>query len=363
MQSPSPVVVIGAGPAGCAAALTLVRNGVFPLLLEKGLPGKDKACGDAWIPSAVEELRSFEIGERELGSNWRPFSRIDGYYADRKVWSAELASVGVIARRAVVDQLLRNRVSAEGCSIWYGARATNLRTLGRQIELIVREGGGSYTLTPSAVVLASGSGCHIAREAGLDGEAVLGASISSYLPTDGNLPAPAFLFGDPSPGYAWIFPMGANSSNAGVCALAKSGASALRVQMKTLLANLGVSDSVSVRGGLGALWSGKGTNWRHEAGVVSCGDAAGLVDPTSGEGLTAALVSGKRAGAAIASFLSGEAGALADYSRWVRDWGRARYAPSIENRILAAWVGFAPAERRLFALLAGQGPLGEAASV
>ena len=133
--------------------------------------------------------------------------------------------------------------------------------------------------------------------------------------------------------------------------------------MKALLARLGVSGAVPLRGGLGALWSGKGTAWSHEAGVVSCGDAAGLIDPISGEGLTAALVSGKRAGAAVASFLSGDPGALAEYSRWVRDWGQARYAPSIESRILAAWVGLAPAERHLFALLTGLRPLGEAASV
>ena len=118
-------MVIGAGPAGCAAALVLVRNGVFPLLVEKGLPGKDKACGDAWSLSAVEELRSLDIGKRELGSNWRSFSRFDGYYAERKVWSHDLAPFeGVIAPRAIVDQLLRDRVSAAGCPIWYGAQAT-----------------------------------------------------------------------------------------------------------------------------------------------------------------------------------------------------------------------------------------------
>jgi len=353
MQTGAPVVVIGAGPAGCAAALSLVRNGVFPLVVESGLPGRDKACGDAWIPSAVDELRSFEIGERELGANWRPFSRIAGYYADRLVWSTEFtASKGVVARRAIVDQLLRDRVSAEGGSICYGARVTNIRTFGRQIEMTIRQGAASRTLAASAVILASGSGCRIARGAGLDGEMLLGASISSYLPTDGGQSAPTFLFGDPSPGYAWIFPAGANASNAGVCALAKSSAPALRAQMRKLLARLGVSGGVSLRGGLGALWSGKGTHWHHDAGVVSCGDAAGLVDPTSGEGLTAALVSGKRAGLAIASFLAGEPGALVEYSRWVRDWGQVRYARSIENRILAGWVGQAPAERKLFALLA-----------
>ena len=91
--------------------------------------------------------------------------------------------------------------------------------------------------------------------------------------------------------------------------------------MTTLLAHLGVSGVVPTRGGVLPLWSGKGTAWSHKAGVVSCGDAAGLVDPISGEGLTAALVSGKRAGEAVASFLSGNFGALDGYSRWVRDLG------------------------------------------
>ena len=123
--------------------------------------------------------------------------------------------------------------------------------------------------------------------------------------------------------------------------------------MTKLLAHLKVPGSVSVRGGLGALWSSKGIKWHHETGVISCGDAAGLVDPTSGEGLTAALASGKHAGSAVASFLAGQPGALVEYSRWVRDWGQDRYAPSLENRVLAGWVGQAPAERNLFALLAG----------
>lgn len=350
-------MVIGAGPAGCAAAFGLANSGHFPLVLESGPPGKDKACGDAWIPPAVEELRSLDLDRRAFDADAHPFQRLNGQASHRTVWSFDLAPYeGAIARRAIVDQWLRDRVAAAGGAIWYGAEATDLRVDEDRIALTVRRGAETITLSPSAVVLATGAGCRLARLAGLDGEPGFGAAVSAYVPADGafgNFAAPTFLFGDPDPGYAWVFPMGANASNAGVFALSKAAASGLRGRMTAFLERLGISDAVPTRGGVLPLWSGKGTAWSHAAGVVSCGDAAGLVDPLSGEGLTAALVSGKRAGAAVASFLSGEAGALTDYSRWVRDWAQARYGPSLENRVFAAWVGLAPAERKLLALLAG----------
>jgi flavin-dependent dehydrogenase len=79
------VIVIGAGPGGCAASIELSRNGILPLIVEKGLPGKVKVCGDAWMPSAAGELRAFNADKRELDSNRRSFSRVDGCCSDRKV--------------------------------------------------------------------------------------------------------------------------------------------------------------------------------------------------------------------------------------------------------------------------------------
>jgi flavin-dependent dehydrogenase len=77
--------------------------------------------------------------------------------------------------------------------------------------------------------------------------------------------------------------------------------------------------------GAACLWSGRGTTWHQAGGLVSCGDAAGLIDPYSGEGTSAALISGSRAGASIAAFVMGDASALPKYSRWVTAFFSAQY--------------------------------------
>ena len=99
---------------------------------------------------------------------------------------------------------------------------------------------------------------------------------------------------------------------------------------------------------------------RHGSGIVSCGDAAGLVDPRCGEGLTAALVSGGRAGASVSSFLLGKTGALDEYSNWLRNWAKDRYDPSREDLALAG--GRSRAGRAPSALPACQLDVGRAAA-
>lgn len=79
-------------------------------------------------------------------------------------------------------------------------------------------------------------------------------------------------------------------------------------------------------GGIEPLWSGSGTKWHHPGGVVSCGDCAGLVDPTTGEGITAAFASGEMAAQAIAGYL-GDQGvmSLVNYSLRIRQVFSTKY--------------------------------------
>jgi flavin-dependent dehydrogenase len=129
-------------------------------------------------------------------------------------------------------------------------------------------------------------------------------------------------------------------ANIGVCLLGEPEGPRLLELGRALLAERG-EPGVRWRGGAGALWSGAGKRWHHPAGVVSCGDAAGLVDPINGEGITAALVSGAEAGKAVARYLGGgrEAAQLEAFSTWVRACFEDRYAPGPLRRTWQAICG------------------------
>ena len=89
------------------------------------------------------------------------------------------------------------------------------------------------------------------------------------------------------------------------------------------------------RGGWGPLWSGLGQCWHHPSGVVSCGDAAGLINPHTGEGMTGALISGQQAGKAVSAYLreNREPLRLEDYSRWIKEHFSQEYrlTPSLQQ--------------------------------
>src|SRR5262249_26070046 len=100
-------VVIGAGPAGCSAALALAAQGASVLLAEQDKPGKEKPCGDAYIPAAIDLAQQLGLSMDAFGQCGRPFSGIDLLQSGRLIWRSDLCGeTGWIARRAVVDQAL-----------------------------------------------------------------------------------------------------------------------------------------------------------------------------------------------------------------------------------------------------------------
>jgi 2-polyprenyl-6-methoxyphenol hydroxylase-like FAD-dependent oxidoreductase len=62
------ILVVGGGPAGCATAITLLKQGFNITLFESGGVNRDKICGDAFLPdaqNALKELGVFEMFQKE----------------------------------------------------------------------------------------------------------------------------------------------------------------------------------------------------------------------------------------------------------------------------------------------------------
>jgi flavin-dependent dehydrogenase len=214
--------------------------------------------------------------------------------------------------------------------VLHAASVTAIRQVRSGVfELAVRGADRRLThIRSEAVIIAAGAQDPRARIWGIGGGGGVAPSISAYVEA-ACVEFPIFeFFRGATPGYGWVFPLGAGRANAGICALVRGHGGALKSMAGALLNRYDIApDGVRWRGGAGALWGGGGAAWHHAAGILSCGDAAGLVDPVNGEGITAALISGRAAAAAMHEFLrSGRrSGALGAYSAWVEATFAARY--------------------------------------
>jgi geranylgeranyl reductase family protein len=318
----SRVMIVGGGPAGCAAAYTLAKKSVDVTVFERGQPAKDKACGDALVSSAVKLLGLFGISEdRIMALGGHGVNLVDMYLDNVLIRHAEYKNnVGWVIPRAVIDQEIRN-ITAKYASFQYETTVTDLvveptGSLGLSLEY---KDGRSDQVGCDAVILATGAKNRLSNKLGIHGKPNKSFAVSVYAEIP-RLDALIFEFVDScKPGYRWIFPVSGKMANVGVCILGEKPEANLRLLGEELLKEHHALKRGRWRGGWGPLWSRLGRYWHHPSGVVSCGDAAGLISPYGGEGMTAALRSGEQAGETISDYLLGnrDLHKLEEYSQWV----------------------------------------------
>ncbi|MBI2504471.1 MAG: FAD-dependent monooxygenase, partial [Candidatus Latescibacteria bacterium] len=114
------MLVIGAGPGGCAAALALSRAGWKVVLAERRHYPADKLCGEFLSPEGVESLERLGLGE-VLGVFPRIgevlVSSVSGQY-----WQAPLPTAGVGSSRRRLDALLLDCCAAAGVEVVQGVK-------------------------------------------------------------------------------------------------------------------------------------------------------------------------------------------------------------------------------------------------
>ncbi|MEU6123023.1 geranylgeranyl reductase family protein [Streptomyces sp. NPDC047123] len=291
------VVVVGAGPAGASAAYAAAVAGRSVLLLEKADIPRYKTCGGGIIGPSRDSLPpGFELPLRDR-VHAVTFS-LDGKFTRTR--RSRQMLFGLI-NRPEFDQQLVEHAQKAGADLRTGATVVRVEQHGpdvpdRRTVAVVLQGG--ETVLARAVVGADGSASRIGAHVGVKLDQV-------DLGLEAEIPVPETVAEDwagrvlidwgPMPGsYGWVFPKG-DTLTVGVISARGEGAATKRY-LEDFIARLGLA------GFEPSISSGHLTRCRSDDSPLSrgrvlvCGDAAGLLEPWTREGISFALRSGRLAG-------------------------------------------------------------------
>jgi geranylgeranyl reductase family protein len=290
------VAIVGAGPAGATAALVLARAGVDVALLDRAPLPRDKTCGGGVVARALAALPpGVELPvERRLG-------RVESRFVDAGVAVTVARDTPLVhmARRAPLDQALAEAARAAGAALRAPCALERVRLAPDHVEL--ETGGGA--LRARFLVAADGATGPTARAAGwsepLDSVPALDAEVQVRPGLLAELADRArFDLGVPPGGYGWVFPK-ADHLSVGVGVFARGGARRrLRDELQRYLDAVGLGEGTVLRV-RGAPIPVRPRPDPARGRVLLVGDAAGLADPLTGEGISLAIRSGRLAAEAL----------------------------------------------------------------
>jgi geranylgeranyl reductase family protein len=284
------VAIVGAGPAGSTAAYRLATAGASVLLLDKATFPRDKPCGGG-VTGRAERLLPFsidpvveDVADRlEVGLRYR-----------HRVTRHSRAPLAYMTQRRRLDHFLLQKAATAGAEVRVGETA-DARELAARI-----------------VIGADGCNGSSAKQLGLADDVVHGVALEANYPYEpryagGMVLEIAVIRG----GYGWIFPK-ADHVNVGVGGNKEEGPR-LRVELRRMCEAYGIDPEAAtdLRGYRLPMRLSRTRLARGRTAVI--GDAAGLVDPLSGDGMYEAFLSAKLVAEAALDVLAGGAEDLEPY--------------------------------------------------
>ncbi len=306
------VAVVGAGPAGVAASLTLVASGRDVLLLDKAAFPRDKCCGDGLTTGALRLLDELGLDPASV-PRWRVAHDVRLRSPSGREVRLDLPSgtglFAAVAPRADLDAALVAHARARGVRV---RERTGFARLTRNDAHVEIETDAGERIAARWLVAADGMWSPVRKAAGVADQGYLG-EWHAFRQYARGITGPArerlIVWFEPDllPGYAWSFPLPDGRANLGFGIL-RGGRHSVQDMHRLwpdLLARPHVRDAL----GPGAELEDRHTAWPIPARVTSStltagrvlfvGDAARTADTLTGEGIGQALLSGMLAGGAI----------------------------------------------------------------
>ena len=317
------VIIVGAGPAGAAAAYDLRLAGLSVLLLDRRTFPRHKACAGGLTVKTLNALR-YAV-DPVIQTRCRTLDIGKGL--TRSVHFVGRRDICAMTVRSELDLFCLGKARTVGARFRVTDRILSIRETQNHVTLHT----GSGPLKAAFLIGADGAQSRVNRLTGEFTRQTRGFALEGTLPIDPAAPPRmAFDFNVVPYGYGWVFP---KSDHANIGLYSSSPAVALKKRHLYAYARrkLGRADLQNLSGhamGMGG--------WRYRPRgrrILLAGDAAGLVDPLLGEGLYNAVHSGQLAAQAIVSSQSNGPPAGAVYDRLL---GKIRW-DLILGGLSAAW--------------------------
>jgi geranylgeranyl reductase family protein len=312
------VLVIGAGPAGSTAAYRLARAGASVLLADKARFPRDKPCGGGLTMRAVR-LLPFDVDPVVEDRTTRVRFGLD---FGRRIERTVEHPLVLMTQRSRLDAFLAEHAARAGADFRDGVKVADLTVTADGVEARV----GTDKIAANHALLADGANGVSTRTVGLDDGRDYGVALEANVPygvvsEDDYRGLLCIELANVPGGYGWVFPKG-DHVNVGVGGWEREGPR-LREHLARFCREYGIPEASleNVRGYRLPLLHARARLVKGRVALL--GDAAGLVDPLSGDGIYEAFLSAKLASEAVL------AGDLAGYEREVRR--------ALSSQLAAAW--------------------------
>jgi geranylgeranyl reductase family protein len=305
------VIISGAGPAGCTAALALGPSGLRIAIIEKELFPREKICGDgipAYVPKVLDSInpeykKAFEAlpGKAEVDI----CRVISPAY---RILDLKFSEYGFICKRSVFDSFLFGLVNRlSNITIFQDTRVQDVVIGDHEVSVITDKEG---ILKAKIIIGCDGATSITKRKLTSRGinPRYCSNAVRAYFRDVGGIPPRTLelhFIRELLPGYLWIFPMQDNRSNVGL-GIPSAVAAKKKISLQKMLPSIIEKDPILRDRFKNAEMIGETGNYILPLGsrrasisgnrFMLCGDAASLINPASGAGIGQAMQSGRYAG-------------------------------------------------------------------